>query len=87
MRRLQTRLPTANLPIHWRAVSLKRHALFPVPGWLLKILLGEMSQLILGSQRVIPERLLVQGFTFQYNNLADALDQALSGKYEQAITD
>ena len=69
------------------ARSLKRPALFPVPGWLLKILLGEMSQLILGSQRVIPERLLVQGFTFQYNNLADALDQALSGKYEQAITD
>ncbi|MGZ8162923.1 MAG: TIGR01777 family oxidoreductase [Methylobacter sp.] len=69
------------------AHSLKRPALFPVPDWLLEILLGEMSQLILGSQRVIPERLLAQGFTFQYNNLADALDQALSGKYEQAITD
>ena len=69
------------------ARSLNRPALFPVPDWLLKTLLGEMSQLILGSQRVIPERLLAQGFTFQYNNLADALDQALSGKYEQAITD
>jgi NAD dependent epimerase/dehydratase family enzyme len=46
-----------------------------------------MSQLILGSQRVIPERLLAQGFTFQYNDLENALDQALSGKHEQAITD
>jgi NAD dependent epimerase/dehydratase family enzyme len=69
------------------AHSLNRPASLPVPDWLLKTLLGEMSQLILGSQRVIPERLLAQGFTFQYNNLADALDQALSGKYEQAITD
>ena len=64
------------------ARSLKRPALFPVPGWLLKILLGEMSQLILGSQRVIPERLLAQGFAFQYNDLENALDQALSGKHE-----
>jgi uncharacterized protein len=61
------------------AQSLKRPSMFPVPEWLLKILLGEMSQLVLGSQRVVPERLLAQGFTFQYNNLADALDHSLSG--------
>jgi len=64
------------------ARGLKRPALLPVPGWLLKTLFGEMSALILGSQRVIPERLLAQGFTFQYNDLADALDQALSGNCE-----
>jgi len=69
------------------ARRIKRPALLPAPDWLIKILLGEMSQLILGNQRVIPERLLMQGFTFQYNNLADALDQALSRKYEQAILD
>ena len=64
------------------AHSLNRPASLPVPDWLLKILLGEMSQLILGSQRVIPERLLAQGFAFQYNDLENALDQALSGKHE-----
>ena len=59
---------------------LKRSALLPVPDWLLKTLLGEMSALILGSQRVIPERLLTQGFKFQYENLTDALKQALLDK-------
>lgn len=59
------------------AQCLKRPALFPVPAWLLKILLGEMSGLVLGSQRVIPERLLVQGFKFQYPDLSSALNQVL----------
>lgn len=62
------------------AHCLKRPALLPVPAWLLKNLLGEMSELILGSQRVKPERLLAQGFKFRYNDLVDALEQALSGK-------
>jgi uncharacterized protein len=60
------------------ADCLKRPALLPVPAWLLKMLLGEMSGLVLGSQRVIPERLLVQGFRFQYPDLSSALSQVLS---------
>lgn len=59
------------------AACLKRPALLPVPAWLLKMLLGEMSELVLGSQRVIPDRLLAHGFKFQYPNLADAINQAL----------
>jgi hypothetical protein len=62
------------------AQCLKRPALLPVPAWLLKILLGEMSQLVLGSQRVTPERLLAQGFKFQYDDLAAALNEALAPK-------
>ena len=62
------------------AKLLNRPALLPVQGWLLTTLLGEMSQLVLGSQRVMPERLLVQGFEFQYNELSSALEQALSGE-------
>jgi len=62
------------------ADCLKRPALLPAPGCLLKTLLGEMSQLVLGSQRVLPERLLAQGFIFDYSDLAGAIDQALSGK-------
>lgn len=59
------------------ARCLKRPALLPVPAWLLKILLGEMSELVLGSQRVLPQRLLAQGFEFQYPELDSALRQAL----------
>jgi uncharacterized protein (TIGR01777 family) len=60
------------------AHCIKRPALLPVPAWMLKILLGEMSALVLGSQRVLPERLLAQGFKFQYTDLASALNHILS---------
>lgn len=60
------------------AHSLKRPALFPVPAWLLKAMLGEMSELVLGSQRVLPQRLLAHGFQFQYPDLVSALTQAIS---------
>lgn len=64
------------------AKCLKRPALFPVPALVLKTLLGEMSELLLGSQRVLPERLLAAGFQFQYPDLESAIKQALSGEPE-----
>lgn len=60
------------------ATCLKRPALLPVPAWLLKTLLGEMSELVLASQRVVPERLQSHGFKFQYPTLAGAINQVLS---------
>ncbi len=62
------------------AQCLKRPALLPVPAWVLKMLLGEMAELVLGSQRVLPERLLAQGYKFQYDDLAAALNEALAPK-------
>jgi len=59
------------------AAILNRPALLPAPAAALKILLGEMSELVLGSQRVLPERLLAQGFSFQYPDLADAIKASL----------
>jgi uncharacterized protein (TIGR01777 family) len=60
------------------AHCLHRPALFPVPAFVLKLLLGEMSELILGSQRVLPERLLLHGFMFQHPDLEGALRAALA---------
>ncbi len=57
------------------ANTLTRPAWFPVPAVLLKALLGEMSALVLGSQRVLPERLQAQGFQFKYTQLGEALLQ------------
>lgn len=77
---------TAPLPVSNNEFSqtlahyLKRPALLPVPAWLLKLALGEMSSLILSSQRVIPENLLKLGFTFQYPDLSSALNQILTQK-------
>jgi uncharacterized protein (TIGR01777 family) len=60
------------------AKHLKRPALLPVPAWLLKTLLGERSDLVLASQRVLPERLLNENFQFQYPELLSALTEISS---------
>lgn len=52
---------------------LKKPACLPLPAFVLKLLLGEMSALVLGSQRVIPERLGQQGLIFRYPELEQAL--------------
>mgnify|MGYP001191813148 CR=1 FL=1 len=60
------------------AKQLHRPALLPMPSFVLKLLLGEMSELILASQRVIPDRLLAAGFKFKYSDLTPALQQLLN---------
>jgi uncharacterized protein len=45
----------------------------PVPGFMLKLLLGEMSILVLEGQRALPNKLLDAGFEFHFRNLKDAL--------------
>jgi hypothetical protein len=60
------------------ARCLKRPALLPMPSGVLQVLLGEMAELVLGSQRVLPERLLAQGFQFEYLQLERALQRILA---------
>lgn len=43
------------------------------PEFMIKLLLGEMSEMVLQSQKVVPERLLDEGFEFYYPNLTEAL--------------
>lgn len=57
---------------------MKRPMLLPMPEMVLKVLLGEMSSLILGSQRVMPQRLLKDGFKFSYSQLDAALQDLLN---------
>jgi uncharacterized protein (TIGR01777 family) len=59
------------------AKNLHRPAIFPVPAFVLKLLLGEMSGLLLGGQKVLPERLIEQEFPFQYESLDSALKAIL----------
>jgi hypothetical protein len=59
------------------AAALHRPAVFPVPKLALRILFGEMAEVILGSQRVLPERAQAAGFMFQYPDLAPALEGLL----------
>lgn len=59
------------------ATVLKRPAKVPVPAAALKLALGEMSQLMLAGQRVIPARLQQAGFTFRHPTLREALVYSL----------
>lgn len=45
----------------------------PAPSFILKLLLGEMSMLVLEGQRAIPKKAIGYGFEFTYSNLKDAL--------------
>lgn len=60
------------------AAALHRPAVLPVPAFALKALFGEMSQVILASQRVIPRAAQAAGFKFQYPELRPALARLLS---------
>jgi uncharacterized protein (TIGR01777 family) len=46
-----------------------------VPEMALKLLLGEMSQVVLSSTKVLPRRLLHSGFQFKYSDLSSALKE------------
>ncbi|MBB6577688.1 uncharacterized protein (TIGR01777 family) [Comamonas odontotermitis] len=50
-----------------------------VPGWPLRLLLGEMSELLLCGQNVVPAQALRSGYRFRYASLASALGQ-LTGR-------
>ena len=56
------------------AAVLNRPAMLPIPAFVLKLMLGEMSTLLLGGQRVLPKRFQAEKFVFEFENL----DQALS---------
>ena len=60
------------------AGALHRPAIFPVPEAALKLLFGEMSSLLLDSQRVLPKAANAAGFRFQYPHLRPALVQILN---------
>lgn len=59
---------------------LRRPALFAVPAFALRGMLGGAAdELLLASQRVMPRRLADSGFTFRYPEISDALNAALKG--------
>jgi uncharacterized protein (TIGR01777 family) len=57
--------------------ALRRPARLPMPGFALRLLLGEMADLLLTGQRVLPVRALAQGFVFTYPDADAALKQIL----------
>ena len=63
---------------HALARALHRPAVLPVPPAALKLFFGEMSGVLLASQRAVPEAPLSAGFAFQHADIGEALGDVLS---------
>jgi len=59
---------------------LSRPAIFPLPVFVVKTLFGEMGdELLLGSQKVEPGKLISSGYPFRYRELRASLEGLLKG--------
>ncbi|MER5685634.1 DUF1731 domain-containing protein, partial [Streptomyces sp. NPDC002205] len=56
---------------------LRRPTLFAVPAPALRIALGDFAEDVLGSQRVLPRRLLESGFSFAFPGIDASIRAAL----------
>jgi uncharacterized protein (TIGR01777 family) len=56
---------------------LNRPYWIPVPGFMLRLILGEMSTLVLDGQNVLPKKLLQDGYSFKYNLHTQAIQDLL----------
>ncbi|HEY5938413.1 MAG TPA: TIGR01777 family oxidoreductase [Kofleriaceae bacterium] len=57
--------------------ALGRPSLVPVPGFALKLAVGELAPYLLEGRRVVPKRLRELGFTWKHPELAEAVSAAI----------
>jgi uncharacterized protein (TIGR01777 family) len=60
------------------AGALSRPAMFRVPGFALRLALGELADTLLTGQRAVPERAGHLGFQFRFPDIAPALGDVIS---------
>jgi hypothetical protein len=58
---------------------LHRPAIAPLPGFVLRLILGEVAALVIGGQHVTPNRAVTEGFSFRFPTLEPALRDLLDG--------
>jgi uncharacterized protein (TIGR01777 family) len=58
--------------------ALHRPSLLPVPGLALRLLYGEMAEIVTGGVRAVPARPLVFGYSFLHAELDEALSSVLA---------
>ncbi|MCW3054149.1 MAG: hypothetical protein JWN14_3319 [Chthonomonadales bacterium] len=59
--------------VHAIGRILHRPTVAPVPGFLLKMMLGEFAEVLLGGQRALPTAAQAMGYRFRYENLEETL--------------
>ncbi len=62
---------------------LNRPAILPVPGFALKLVFGEMAEILLASQKVSAEKIINTGFVFGFPELPSALKEITEHPYHQ----
>jgi uncharacterized protein (TIGR01777 family) len=60
--------------------ALRRPAIVPVPGFALRLLYGEMAEIVIAGQRAVPARAIELGYEFAHPELDEALRSALQRK-------
>ena len=74
---------TTPIPIRQKKLAdaigreLKRPSFMPAPGFALRLLLGEFGDSLLHSQKVIPDKLIRNGFKFRFMEISPALKDIL----------
>jgi NAD dependent epimerase/dehydratase family enzyme len=63
--------------------ALHRPTAFTVPGFALRLALGELGEDVLRSQRVLPRRLLASGYEFRHPDIESTLAAALQRRPPQ----
>jgi hypothetical protein len=58
--------------------AMKRPSWFPVPEFVLKIALGELSTMLTTGQRAQPHKALNAGFSFTYSTIQEAMNSIFS---------
>ena len=72
--------PITNIELT-KAIGKEKGGFFlylPIPAFLLKLFMGEMSSVILNSTRVSSEKIVDSGFVFKFPEIAEALHDVLT---------
>ncbi len=63
--------------------QLQRPTLFPVPKTVLKMIFGDMAEVLVASQNVSSEKMTGAGFQFEFPDLSSALEDITESPYQQ----
>jgi len=58
--------------------ALGRPSFMPAPAFMMRLMLGELAEVVLTGQKFLPERLLAAGFQFLYPTIDQALKHLLA---------
>jgi NAD dependent epimerase/dehydratase family enzyme len=58
--------------------ALHRPAVAPIPGVAIRLLYGDMAEIVTDGQRALPRRALELGYAFRHTDLDEALRAALA---------